>query len=1160
YLIIILISAFASAAFSQQKSNYSLLWRISGKGLSKPSYLFATMHVKDKRVFNFSDSVMLSLQSCQRFAMEVHPDTLMIKMFASLQNPDSLRSLDKMLGKADYEKLAKKFKDKNGYDIGKTDPMVLESLMKPADNKPGDKVSFIDAYLYGMARTLNKNVLGLEDVASQFDQYYGSKDAIKERLLDLLDDDVEAAKDESKEEMIKIYSSGNLDDIYSYVLSMGMNDSTIVARNKVMAASMIKYMADGTLFTAVGAAHLPGPDGVIALLRKEGYTVTKVKADFTGVADKFQIDYMKMDWPVYRDNNNGYSVNFPGTPIKFAMSGINTLIYADLANDLYYGIYAVPRGTAAVAANRQQVINTFFDNISKSKKSQLVSRKDFVFNKMQCTELVLKGATGYTRTRLILANNMLYAFYAGSRVNNLDLPYVNRYLNSFVSLPVVQKAPPSWITYTNTAGAFTVKMPGEPKNVSKQIPAVISGKNVTYSLNMYVSTDSVNSASYLVRYNDYPPGTYLSDKEKLFSTMLTEFKDKGKIIAGPVKITTDGLEGEEIAIVLNGGYNAKIRTYVKGNRVYLLLSEILQPDLKADGNSVFFDSLHFTPCTEPTYYTFHPDSSNYTVKMVAKPFELPDSTKTLQYTNFVKNITTWYSTNPNSGGLFGFEHSTISPYYRAKNIDSLYSALLVKVSDSQDTVLKTDTILLDGIKGRELLVQKTGTDAKRRIRVVVKDNDIFWFIGRMDNSELFDKSANTFYSSLTTTPSNTAPVDLAASKAGKIFKDLQSNDTTVYKNALGALSYYDFTADELPAVYAALQKNYPDDTLQNGARRKLIKGLQTLNNDSTISVLVKLYPTLKQKDDLKAAILDAIPRIDQKTGYDTYLNLLTSDPPLKPRNTNEVFNALSDSIEFAAAHFTQVLPLISNPAYRNNLLRIARFIAVKKNSVYDKMLKDNYAAIMANAAADIDNYLKLRDSTDNEWSGSVYNYMQLIGKIKNGDLNDKLTKRYIETDPKGLYAPDAITARVYNNLSNNQLLVNKYLDSIGTRYDLMEAFNSQKQLDRVPLKYRTQAAYAKLCLYQSVSADDYGSPKKITLLGSIIKNGSVYYAFKFSLPDRDEKEELIALTGPYKPGATKLNFERYYAYTDYEVVKTNWRLQAGKMIQALIDAYKDPVK
>ncbi|MEO6979235.1 MAG: hypothetical protein ABI113_12680, partial [Mucilaginibacter sp.] len=224
------------------------------------------------------------------------------------------------------------------------------------------------------------------------------------------------------------------------------------------------------------------------------------------------------------------------------------------------------------------------------------------------------------------------------------------------------------------------------------------------------------------------------------------------------------------------------------------------------------------------------------------------------------------------------------------------------------------------------------------------------------------------------------------------------------------------------------------------------------------------------------------------------------------------------------------------------------------------MLKDNYAAIMAYAGADIDNYLKLRDSTDNEWSGSVYNYMQLIGKIKNGDLNDKLTKRYIETDPKGLYAPDAITARVYNNLPNNQLLVNKYLDSIGTRYDLMEAFNSQKQLDRVPLKYRTQAAYAKLCLYQSVSADDYGSPKKITLLGSIIKNGSVYYAFKFSLPDRDEKEELIALTGPYKPGATKLNFERYYAYTDYEVVKTNWRLQAGKMIQALIDAYKDPVK
>jgi len=78
----------------------------------------------------------------------------------------------------------------------------------------------------------------------------------------------------------------------------------------------------------------------------------------------------------------------------------------------------------------------------------------------------------------------------------------------------------------------------------------------------------------------------------------------------------------------------------------------------------------------------------------------------------------------------------------------------------------------------------------------------------------------------------------------------------------------------------------------------------------------------------------------------------------------------------------------------------------------------------------------------------------------------------------------------------------------------------------------------------------------MTLLGSIVKNGSVYYAFKYLLPDKDEKEELIGITGPYKVGTTKLNFEKYYAYTDYDIVKTNWRAQAAKMIKPLVDAYK----
>ena len=103
YIAILFVLLFASNSFSQQRSNYSLLWKISGNGLSHPSYLFGTMHVSDKRVVNFSDSVMLALQSCSRFALEVHPDTTMKSLFALMAGNDTLRSIDKLLSKKEYD-------------------------------------------------------------------------------------------------------------------------------------------------------------------------------------------------------------------------------------------------------------------------------------------------------------------------------------------------------------------------------------------------------------------------------------------------------------------------------------------------------------------------------------------------------------------------------------------------------------------------------------------------------------------------------------------------------------------------------------------------------------------------------------------------------------------------------------------------------------------------------------------------------------------------------------------------------------------------------------------------------------------------------------------------------------------------------------------------
>src|SRR5205085_2126643 len=67
----------------------SLLWEITGNGLSKPSYLFGTMHVSNKMVFHLSDSFYNAIKNTDAVALELNPDLWqdqMVKMDKMKEN------------------------------------------------------------------------------------------------------------------------------------------------------------------------------------------------------------------------------------------------------------------------------------------------------------------------------------------------------------------------------------------------------------------------------------------------------------------------------------------------------------------------------------------------------------------------------------------------------------------------------------------------------------------------------------------------------------------------------------------------------------------------------------------------------------------------------------------------------------------------------------------------------------------------------------------------------------------------------------------------------------------------------------------------------------------------------------------------------------------
>ncbi len=62
----------------------ALLWRISGNGFKAPSYLYGTMHLRDKSLFRFTDSVYGAIRNTEVFALEIHPDTLASVAFSQV--------------------------------------------------------------------------------------------------------------------------------------------------------------------------------------------------------------------------------------------------------------------------------------------------------------------------------------------------------------------------------------------------------------------------------------------------------------------------------------------------------------------------------------------------------------------------------------------------------------------------------------------------------------------------------------------------------------------------------------------------------------------------------------------------------------------------------------------------------------------------------------------------------------------------------------------------------------------------------------------------------------------------------------------------------------------------------------------------------------------
>ena len=287
-LFILLVSLLGFSCKAQPKQttlvsnadNNTLLWEVSGKGLQKNSYLFGTFHLMCKGDINMSDQLKKALSNSDSVYMELDMDDPAVMlgglMMMSMKGGKKLKDL---YSEEDFNRLNNFFKDSLHMPLTffqTTKPYFLVALMYPK-MMPCKTVSGVEEELLKLIKAEKKQVNGLETMefqSSVFDSIPYADQA--KELLKSIDSMDTYAK--SFDEMVQVYKSQRLDkmqDLFNKS-EFGMEEHQDVLldnRNKNWVKQLKNIMPKQSVFVAVGAGHLVGDNGLVELLKKEGYTV-----------------------------------------------------------------------------------------------------------------------------------------------------------------------------------------------------------------------------------------------------------------------------------------------------------------------------------------------------------------------------------------------------------------------------------------------------------------------------------------------------------------------------------------------------------------------------------------------------------------------------------------------------------------------------------------------------------------------------------------------------------------------------------------------------------------------------------------------------------------------------------------------------------------------
>lgn len=279
----LILSLFTSVANAQTPGE-SVLWKVSGKGLTKPSYLFGTIHINCDSAYTDKASIKSAIKACDYVITELNLTSYdeLVKMYKASMD-SSFKPLKSIYTAKEYQlidSVSNALLGRSAATLNGKSLMGISMMFYTSPSIMGcTEMSSIDMQITNLARIYGKQV----DAFETFDFQDSILKSIseKEQAMWLLDfcKDINRGKADFKK-MMALYKAYDLAGLYKHLMTSPemktYEDLMLNSRNAVWIEIIKANIKEIPMFVAVGAGHLGGQNGLIQLLRSAGYTVTAV--------------------------------------------------------------------------------------------------------------------------------------------------------------------------------------------------------------------------------------------------------------------------------------------------------------------------------------------------------------------------------------------------------------------------------------------------------------------------------------------------------------------------------------------------------------------------------------------------------------------------------------------------------------------------------------------------------------------------------------------------------------------------------------------------------------------------------------------------------------------------------------------------------------------